>query len=214
MPKSWHNLHKRLKPICVATGKDVVVHVGETQPRVETRTCYNYNKVGNISADCRGKKKKDGGSVHKDGAHMTLAVVDDREIVQDQWILDSGLSLHLVNDTRLLESSRDRDSELEHKEFKLVYVDGLRSLVLSKTGAAVLDVQMDNHVLVIQAGSKRSSKESHGVIMAVINEEASADADIEVQAETLLQFHRYRSFFKRHDRAYSEGPKMSDAVKW
>ena len=103
---------------------------------------------------------------------------------------------------------------LEHKEFKLVYVDGLRSLVLSKTGAAVLDVQMDNHVLVIQAGSKRSSKESHGVIMAVINEEASADADIEVQAETLLQFHRYRSFFIRHDRAYSEGPKMSDAVKW
>ena len=50
-------------------------------------------------------------TVMDDGAHMTLAAVDDREIVQDQWILDSGLSLHLVNDTRLLESSRDRDSE-------------------------------------------------------------------------------------------------------
>nr|CCA16585.1 AlNc14C23G2345 [Albugo laibachii Nc14] len=78
--------------------------------------------------------------------------------------------------------------KLEHKGFKLVYVDGLRSLVYSKTGAVVFDVQMDNHVLVLQAGSKRWRKESHDVSMAVINEEASADADIEVQVGTLMQF--------------------------
>ena len=72
-------------------------------------------------------------------------------------------------------------------------MDGIQSLVHSKTGAVVLDVRMDNHVLVVQAGLKRSSKESHDVRMAVINEEASADADIEMQVGTLMQFHRHMS---------------------
>ena len=67
-----------------ATGKDDVLHVWETQPRAETRTCYDNNKVGRISADCRGKKKKGEGKGHGHGAHMTLTVVDDRNVVQDQ----------------------------------------------------------------------------------------------------------------------------------
>ena len=41
-----------------ATGRNVVVHVGAAQPRAETRTCYNCNKVGHILVDCCGKKNE------------------------------------------------------------------------------------------------------------------------------------------------------------
>ncbi|CCI48058.1 unnamed protein product [Albugo candida] len=69
-----------------ATGKDVLLHVGEYQPRNDIRTCYNCNKFGHIALNCRGNKKEKG---HERGVYMTLSAVDDREIVQDQWILGS-----------------------------------------------------------------------------------------------------------------------------
>ena len=42
---------------------------------------------------------------------MTLAVVDDLTNAQNQWILDSGYSRHLVSDERMLEKSSACESE-------------------------------------------------------------------------------------------------------
>ena len=63
---------------------------------------------------------------------MTLAVVDDRNIVQDQRILDSGSSRHHLNDERLLENPRDCDSEC-------TLPDG-NSLRVTKVGSVLLNV--------------------------------------------------------------------------
>lgn len=74
-----------------ATGLAVVPHGGNLQPRRETRTCYNCNKAGHIAADCRGKKNNGGGNGNGRGVHITIAVVNDTEIIQDRWFFDSGL---------------------------------------------------------------------------------------------------------------------------
>lgn len=64
-------------------GKDVVFHLDFAKPRAETRTCYYCKKAGHIAANCRKKRNKNGGGDHGRGAHMTLAVVNDEENIQD-----------------------------------------------------------------------------------------------------------------------------------
>ncbi|CCI11395.1 unnamed protein product [Albugo candida] len=39
-------------------GKDVVTHVAESKPRVDTRTCFGCGKVGHIQSVCPDKRKK------------------------------------------------------------------------------------------------------------------------------------------------------------
>lgn len=65
-----------------AAGKNVVINGGNLKPRNETRTCYN----------CNGNKNKCGGKGNERGVQMTPAAVNDKEIVKDRRILDSGFS--------------------------------------------------------------------------------------------------------------------------
>lgn len=79
---------------------------------------------------------------------------------------------------------------LEKKGFRIKYENGQRTLVDSRTGTTVFDVQMKNNVLVVQAQANCTSGSSLDVIMAVVNEEVTVDPDVNVQSGTLMEFHQ------------------------
>ncbi|OWZ11068.1 hypothetical protein PHMEG_00015967 [Phytophthora megakarya] len=64
----------------------------------EIRTCFNYDKVGLLARDCPDKDKEEDGSETK----ITLAVRSGEAVKSDMWISDSGSSVHLVKDDKLL----------------------------------------------------------------------------------------------------------------
>lgn len=80
--------------------------------------------------------------------------------------------------------------KLKQKVFKLSYVNGFRSLVNFKTGAAAFDVQMNDNALVVQAESNRPIMSSLDVIKEVSNEELTASDDKDMQVGTLMLFHQ------------------------
>lgn len=79
---------------------------------------------------------------HERGVYIKLAVIDDREIFQDKWILDSGLSRHLVNDERILENSRTCNSECTLPDGQSLHVTMVRSVLLHVTVAGNLTVRL------------------------------------------------------------------------
>ena len=104
----------------ITFGKEVVAHVDESASRREKRTCRGCGKIGHLKKDCRSKKNddrkrgkgpKNGGSITlavgegrgRNGSRVTgqslaMAIGDDSDEEDDDWILDSGSSRHLVND--------------------------------------------------------------------------------------------------------------------
>ena len=94
-------------------GKDVVFHILEHKPRVDTRTCYGCGKVGHVQALCPEERKKSkrasgvkgswrNNAKTKDVVNYTLCV-QDVKAQANLWILDSGSSRHLLNNRALLE---------------------------------------------------------------------------------------------------------------
>lgn len=106
-------------------GLDVVAHVDEVSTKKESRVCFSCGNPGHIKADCRSRDRKNHGERRgRGGADLVLAMTNvgrkieistpNRKIKDlvpadggakkepDQWILDSGLSLHL-DDESLLE---------------------------------------------------------------------------------------------------------------
>ena len=99
--------------------------------RKQTRTCHGCGKVDHLKKDCRsknhdGKKRcrgpKDGGIItlavgegrgrngsRATGQSLAMAIGDDSNDEDDDWILDSNYSRHLVKDASLLSDARDCD---------------------------------------------------------------------------------------------------------
>uniref|UniRef100_A0AAV1VBX8 Integrase catalytic domain-containing protein n=1 Tax=Peronospora matthiolae TaxID=2874970 RepID=A0AAV1VBX8_9STRA len=70
--------------------------------------------VGHLKRDCRRKEKKPTGrpsGSRNDGANLTLSIDEDPSSDNSVWILDSGSSLHIVNDDRLLINAKRCDPE-------------------------------------------------------------------------------------------------------
>ena len=111
--------------------KAVIADVDESVSRKETRTCHGCGKVGHLKKYCRSKKNDDkkrgrgpkyGGSItlavgegrgrngsRATGQSLVMAIGDDSNDEDDDWILDSDYSRHLVKDASLLSDARDCD---------------------------------------------------------------------------------------------------------
>ena len=125
----------------------------ESVSRKETRTCHGCWKVGHLKKACRSKKNddkkrgrgpKDGGSITlavgegrgrngslATGQSLAMAVGDDNNDEDDDWILDSGSSRHLVNDASLLRDARDCDKQCHLSDGETIKPTQVGSVVLT-----------------------------------------------------------------------------------
>ncbi|KAF4035606.1 hypothetical protein GN244_ATG12388 [Phytophthora infestans] len=81
-------------------GIESVSRVGDT----ETRTCCKCDEVGHISRNCPEKKNGDAKEIT-----VSLAIGTGTDADTHAWILDSGSSVHLVKDAKLLKGAADCD---------------------------------------------------------------------------------------------------------
>ena len=101
----------------------------------ETRTCFKCEKKRHLKKDCKAKKKDkdkhEGGNSDKE---VILDVQDSCNDSRNDWLLNSGASLHLVNDERLLLDARDCDDEVllaDDEKLALTKVGDVRLFVIA-----------------------------------------------------------------------------------
>lgn len=119
-----------------STGREIVNAI------TETRTCHNCGQVGHIRRDC-GAPKRDKPSP---GNNVRWALhVSDGNLENDDWILDTGASCHLVRDASML----DESERCESKE-DCVQPDGSRlqvtrrgkTSVWTDVGGATVEIEL------------------------------------------------------------------------
>lgn len=76
-------------------------HVHQANKKRDNRECHYCNKKGHVAAECK-KKAKDQGAAKTD--HTTLASLGYSGLDADDWVVDSGASVHLVRAKGMLES--------------------------------------------------------------------------------------------------------------
>ena len=110
-------------------GRELVAAVTDERRRKETRSCYNCGKQCHLKIDCRSKENVNKSA--KNDGEVVLAVNDDSDNVNDDWILDSGASRHLVNDDRLMIDAEIRNDVVSLADNEKVGLSKVGSVRLS-----------------------------------------------------------------------------------
>ncbi|KAE9342364.1 hypothetical protein PR003_g9514 [Phytophthora rubi] len=104
----------------------------------ETRSCYNCGEVGHLAIDCPGKEN----SAAKTSPRVTLAVGTGTNADSCTWILDSGSSVHLVKNEKLLRNAVDCDEQYRAANGDLIHV--------VKKGTVVLRTIVDSNEVIVE----------------------------------------------------------------
>ena len=110
-----------------------LVNYSSKPDKPDDRKCFNCDKVGHIAKDCRKKNK--GKNDGKRTPQFSLSSVGYGNVSPDDWIVDSGASVHLVRDKTMLANIEPTDEGCK-------LPDGSR-LAVTHRGTATLTVRVN-----------------------------------------------------------------------